>query len=107
MKIILWINSIKEWMISGFYGINLDLISFIILTFILISCYFFKEKYNTQSIGLLLTYSIQLIEQLFDFMQRFGRLSKILVSLERCDNYTKIIQEKYPVLNIDKDLIKI
>ena len=90
--------------ISGFYGINLDLISFIILTFILISCYFFKEKYNTQSIGLLLTYSIQLIEQLFDFMQRFGRLSKILVSLERCDNYTKIIQEKYPVLNSDKDL---
>ena len=90
--------------ISGFYGINLDLISFIILTFILISCYFFKEKYNTQSIGLLLTYSIQLIEQLFDFMQRFGRLSKILVSLERCDNYTKIIQEKYPVLNTDKDL---
>ena len=90
--------------ISGFYGINLDLISFIILTFILISCYFFKEKYNTQSIGLLLTYSIQLIEQLFDFMQRFGRLSKILVSLERCDNYTKIIQEKYPILNTDKEL---
>ena len=90
--------------ISGFYGINLDLISFIILTFILISCYFFKEKYDTQSIGLLLTYSINLIEQLFDFMQRFGRLSKILVSLERCDNYTKIIQEKYPVLDTDKNL---
>ena len=90
--------------ISGFYGINLDLISFIILTFILVSCYFFKEKYDTQSIGLLLTYSINLIEQLFDFMQRFGRLSKILVSLERCDNYTKIIQEKYPVLDTDKNL---
>ena len=90
--------------ISGFYGINLDLISFIILTFILVSCYFFKEKYDTQSIGLLLTYSINLIEQLFDFMQRFGRLSKILVSLERCDSYTKIIQEKYPVLDTDKNL---
>ena len=90
--------------ISGFYGINLDLISFIILTFILVSCYFFKEKYDTQSIGLLLIYSINLIEQLFDFMQRFGRLSKILVSLERCDSYTKIIQEKYPVLDTDKNL---
>ena len=52
----------------------------------------------------MLTYSINLIEQLFDFMQRFGRLSKILVSLERCDNYTKIIQEKYPVLDTDKNL---
>ena len=90
--------------ISGWFGINLDLISFILLTFILISCCFFKEKYNSQSIGLLLTYSIYLIEHLFDFMQRFSRLSKILVSLERCDNYTKIAQEKYPVLNSDKNL---
>jgi len=90
--------------ISGWYGINLDLISFILLTFILISCCLFKEKYNTQSIGLLLTYSINLIEQLFDFMQRFSRLSKILVSLERCENYTKISQEKYPVLATDKNL---
>ena len=90
--------------ISGWYGINLDLISFILLTFILISCCIFKEKYNSQSIGLLLTYSINLIEHLFDFMQRFSRLSKILVSLERCENYTKISQEKYPVLITDKNL---
>jgi ATP-binding cassette subfamily C (CFTR/MRP) protein 3 len=37
-------------------------------------------------------------------MQRFSRLSKILVSLERCENYTKISQEKYPVLATDKNL---
>ena len=90
--------------ISGWYGVNLDLISFILLTFILISSCIFKEKYSSQSIGLLLSYSINLIEQLFDFMQRFSRLSKILVSLERCDNYTKIMQEKYPVLPTDKNL---
>ena len=90
--------------IAGWYGINLDLISFFLLTFILISCCIFKEKYDSQSIGLLLTYSINLIEHLFDFMQRFSRLSKILVSLERCDNYTKIVQEKYPLLVSDKNL---
>ena len=90
--------------ISGWYGINLDFISFILLTFILASCCFFKEKYNSQNIGLLLSYSINLIEHLFDFMDRFSRLSRILVSVERCVEYTKIIQEKYPVLETDKEL---
>jgi ABC-type multidrug transport system fused ATPase/permease subunit len=90
--------------ISGWYGINLDMISFILLTFILISCSIFKEKYNSQSIGLLLSYSLNLIEYLFDSMGRFSRLSKVLISVERCDNYTKILQEKYPVLITDKKL---
>ena len=90
--------------ISGWYGIHLDMISFILLTFILISCSIFKEKYNSQSIGLLLSYSLNLIEYLFDIMGRFSRLSKVLISVERCDNYTKILQEKYPVLITDKKL---
>ena len=90
--------------ISGWYGINLDMISFILLTFILVSCAIFKDKYNPQSIGLLLSYSLNLIEYLFDFMGRFSRLSKALVSIERCDNYTKVLQEKYPTLISDKDL---
>ena len=90
--------------IHGWYGINLDLMSFILLTFILISCCIFKEKYNSQSLGLLLTYSIHLIDYLFNFMERFSRISRVLVSVERCIDYTKIIQEKYPVLDTDKNL---
>ena len=90
--------------IKGCYGINLDLISFLLLTFILISCCIFKEKYSSQSIGLLLTYSIELIDHLYDFMERFSRVSQRLVSLERIISYTKIVQEKYPVLITDKNL---
>ena len=37
-------------------------------------------------------------------MGRFSRLSKLLISVERCDNYTKVLQEKYPVLISDKKL---
>jgi ABC-type multidrug transport system fused ATPase/permease subunit len=37
-------------------------------------------------------------------MGRFSRLSKVLISVERCDNYTKILQEKYPTLVSDKNL---
>ena len=36
--------------ILGWYGIHLDIISFILLSFILIFAYFAKEKYNPQSI---------------------------------------------------------
>ena len=96
--------SIFQSGISGWYGINLDMISFILLTFILISCSIFKEKYDSQSIGLLLSYSLNLIEYLFDIMGRFSRLSKVLVSVERCDNYTKILQEKYPNLLSDNKI---
>ena len=92
--------------ISGWYGIILDMISFILLTFILISCLLFKEKYNPQSIGLLLSYSLNLIEHLFNFMGRFSRLSKMLISVERCENFTKIVQEKYPILPTDENLPK-
>ena len=96
--------SIFQSGISGWYGINLDMISFILLTFILISCSIFKEKYDSKSIGLLLSYSLNLIEYLFDIMGRFSRLSKVLVSVERCDNYTKVLQEKYPNLLSDNKL---
>ena len=92
--------------ISGWYGIILDLISFCLLTFILISCLLFKEKYSPQSIGLLLTYSLNIIKQLFNFMGRLSGLNKMLISVERCENYTKIPQEKYPNLITDKDIAK-
>ena len=92
--------------ISGWYGIILDMISFGLLSFILISCFIFKEKYSPQSIGLLLTYSLNIIKQLFSLMGRFSGLSKMLISVERCENFTKIVQEKYPTLITDKDLPK-
>ena len=92
--------------ISGWYGIILDMISFLLLSFILISSLLFREKYNPQSIGLLLSYSINLIEHLFNFMGRFSRLSRMLISVERCDNFTKVVQEKYPNLDSDENLPK-
>ena len=90
--------------ISGWYGIILDMISFGLLTFILVSCLLFKEKYSPQSIGLLLTYSLNIIKQLFNFMGRFSGLNRMLISVERCENFTKIPQEKYPTLLTDKNL---
>ena len=79
--------------ILGWYGIHLDIISFILLSFILIFCYFGKDKYNPQSIGLLITYSIKMINYMYDTFKRFGFLTELLISFERCNSYTKVIQE--------------
>ena len=90
--------------ILGWYGVHLDIISFILLSFILMFAYFAKEKYNPQSIGLLLTYSIKMIFYMFDSFKRFSFLTELLISLERCDSYTKIVQEKYRDTEFDKEL---
>ena len=90
--------------ILGWYGVHLDIISFILLSFILIFAYFAKEKYNPQSIGLLLTYSIKLIFYMFDSFKRFSFLTELLISLERCDSYTKIVQEKNQINEIDEGI---
>ena len=90
--------------IMGWYGVHLDIISFVLLSFILIFSYFAKEKYNPQSIGLLLTYSIKMIFFMFDTFKRFSFLTELLISLERCDSYTKVLQEKYPTTEEDKTL---
>ena len=94
--------------ILGWYGIHLDIISFVLLSFILMFAYFAKERYNPQSIGLLLTYSIKMIFYMFDSFKRFSFLTELLISLERCDSYTKIEQEKYQKTEFDKtlDLVK-
>ena len=96
--------SIYQKGIIGWYGVHLDIISFVLLSFILIFAYFFKENYSPPSIGLLLTYSIKMIFFMFDSFKRFSFLTELLISLERCDSYTKVIQEKYPKTEKDKSL---
>ena len=93
--------------IIGWYGVHLDIVSFTLLSFILAFAYFMKEKYSPQSIGLLLTYSIKMIFYMYDAFKRFSFLTELLISLERCDTYTKVIQEKYRETDEDKKLFLI
>ena len=90
--------------IIGWYGIHLDIVSFTLLSFILAFAYFMKEKYSPQSIGLLLAYSIKMIFFMYDAFKRFSFLTELLISLERCDTYTKVIQEKPRETDEDKNL---
>ena len=99
LKVCIYQSGILCW-----YGIHSDIISFILLSFILIFADFAKEKYNPQSIGLLLTYSIKMIFYMFDSFKRFSFLTELLISLERCDSYTKIVQEKFQKTEFDSTL---
>ena len=96
--------SIYQKGIMAWYGVYLDIISFILLSFILIFSYFAKDQYSPQSIGLLLTYSTKMIFFMFDSFKRFSFLTELLISLERCDSYTKVLQEKYPKTEEDNKL---
>ena len=92
-------NGIFCWLM-----IHLNLISNILSSFILIFCYCFKSQYNTQSLGLLLKYSILLSDQLFEIMIGANDFGKKLSSVSRCEKYTKIPQEKY-MMNNKSDIV--
>ena len=92
-------NGIYCWLI-----IHLNLVSNLLSAFILIFCYFFKSQFNTQSLGLLLKYSILLSDQLFEIMIGVNDFGKKLSSVSRCERYTQIPQEKY-ISNNNSDII--
>ena len=81
---------------DAWFGVRLDLISFILLLFVLSFSLFFRDKFSSQAIGLLLTYSMKLIDYLYNIMERFTTLEKLLTSVERCESFTKIVQEGTP-----------
>ena len=88
--ICLYQNGTYCWLI-----IHLSLINSLLHTFILIFCYLYKYQYDSQSVGLLMKYSILLTDQLFEIMQNINEFGKIVTSVSRCRKYTKIPQEKY------------
>ena len=81
---------------DAWFGVRLDLISFILLLFVLSFSLFFRNQVSSQAIGLLLTYSMKLIDYLYNIMERFTTLEKLLTSVERCESFTKIVQEGTP-----------
>lgn len=92
---------------SGGYGwlsLRLDLISFVLLVFILLFSLFFQNYVSTQTMGLLLSYSIKLIDVLYFIMNRVTILEQLLTSVERCTEFTKIVQELPPSTQLDKEI---
>ena len=90
---------------ENWFGLILDLISFILLFVILIFADIFRNKITAQTIGLMLSYTMKLIDYLFSLMIRLIKLQKHITSVERCFAYTKIVQEAETEKPLDKQLI--
>ena len=75
--------------------IHLDMLSHLYLAFvILFSCYNI-DSYTAQAVGLMLGYSSQFSEQLLETLEQSTKVEKSLVSLERCDTFTRVEPEHY------------
>ena len=89
---------------SSWFGVHLDLVSFVLLVFILLFSLYFKSSLSPETMGILLSYSIKIIEYLFYVMERYTLLERLLTSVERCVNFTKIVQELPSSTELDKTL---
>ena len=88
---------------DGWVGLRLDLISFTLLSSLLLFSLFCKDYFTPQAIGLLLVYSTKLMEMLYDIINSLGMLEQLLISVERCTGFMKIPQE-FPISNeVDKE----
>ena len=79
---------------SSWFALNIDLTTFSYLFLILIYCLIFRSSLNILEVGLLLTYTLKLLENSFNFFENYTKLEKHLINIERCEKFTHIIQEK-------------
>ena len=87
---------------TNWYSLYLDLSSFIYLFVIVVGACIFHDKFSPEAIGLMLKYSISFSEQMLNALDFTSNLEKSMVNYERCDEYTKIIQEKPREMPRDK-----
>jgi len=87
-KIRLLIIGTAQW-----FGLINDILSYFFMVFLIIFTVLFESLFSAGSIGILLIYSIQLQENLFDFLSVLSNIENSMISMERCLKYTKIQSE--------------
>ena len=98
-KIRFYMNGIYQW-----YLFCLNFLEFLFLGCLISISLIYKDKFTSKIIGLLLTYSIVLQDDLIEFLSSFSNFENTMTNLERSLTYTKIISEKPQVLKCDRGL---
>ena len=88
-KILLYQSGSTNW-----FGLCLNLISFILLLVILLFAVMLQNKLSPRSMGMLLSYSMKLNDYLYSLLSRITKLEKQITCVERCDSFTEIVQEQ-------------
>ena len=80
---------------DNWFCMSLDLISHFYLGFVLIGAILGINKFDAKTVGIMLDYSSDFSEQLLEVFEQGTHVEKSLISLERCDTYTKLQSENY------------
>jgi ABC-type multidrug transport system fused ATPase/permease subunit len=79
---------------SNWYSLFLELSSYFYILFLVLFSSFFYDSFSPQAVALVIKYSISFSEQMLNTFCFISDMEKSMVSFERCDSYTKIIQEE-------------
>ena len=88
---------------SGWFALNLDLICFFLLFFILTFSWIFQKLVNPIVLGLLIGYTLKMIENTYGFFEQYINFEKMYSSMDNCEAYTHIVQEKNFKLKYEKN----
>ena len=80
---------------DNWFCMTLDIVSHLYLTYVLIRTILDIDDFDSDSIGLMLDYSIEISEALLEAFEQATQVERSLVSLERCDVYTRLPSENY------------
>ena len=98
-KLQYYINGTGQW-----YLLCLNLLSIIFLAYIVIMTLTHKNKFTPKIIGIILTYSLVLQEDIIEFLSSFSNFENTMTKMERSLSYTKIISERPQQLTSDLSL---
>jgi ABC-type multidrug transport system fused ATPase/permease subunit len=98
-KVRIFMNGVSNW-----FNLVLDFFTIIFFMFFILTSIILQDYFQAASIGIVLSYSIQLQDYLLKFLTSLSSLENGMVSLERCAKYTEIIQEKPKILPEDSNL---
>ena len=98
-KLLYYINGTGQW-----YLLNLNLLSILFLTYIVIMTLTHKNKFTPKIIGIILTYSLVLQEDIIEFLSSFSNFENTMTKMERSLSYTKIKSERPQQLTSDLNL---
>ena len=100
-KLSFYLNGTNQW-----YLLHLNLLSFVFFSLIMFITLIHKERFSPKIIGIILTYSLVLQEDMISFLSSFSSFENTMTKMERSLSYTKIISERPQNLPIDNELIK-
>jgi ABC-type multidrug transport system fused ATPase/permease subunit len=92
--------------VSNWFSLHLDFLYFIFSMFLVVFSILFREKFDSQTIGLMLSYSLLLQIYLFSLLNTVTLIENNMVCMERCLKFTDIPAEKPNELPSDKNLNK-